>query len=63
MAFEFRLARDLGCTVSELGERLTTAEFARWAGFYTWEAKEQKKAEDAAKKRRKGRPVGAEMEV
>lgn len=41
--FMYRLAKDLGRTVSEIME-MTTAEFAGWAAFYKWEAEEHKKA-------------------
>lgn len=41
--FMYRLAKDLGRTVSEVME-MSTTEFAGWAAFYKWEADETKKA-------------------
>lgn len=41
--FAYRLAKDLGRTVSEILE-MSTAEFAGWAIFYKMEYEEQKKA-------------------
>jgi hypothetical protein len=41
--FAYRLAKDLGRTVSEILE-MSTAEFAGWAIFYKIEYEEQKKA-------------------
>lgn len=35
--FEFRLARDLGLTLAEIG-RMAQSEFLRWRAFYNWEA-------------------------
>ena len=32
--FEFQLAERLCMTVAELRERMTSAEYAEWAGFY-----------------------------
>jgi len=53
--FTFRLARDLGMTVKELGERMTQREFCEWMAFYWAEAKEieaaQKKAASKARKK------------
>lgn len=40
--FCYRLAKDLGRTVSEILE-MTTTEFAGWVAFYKWEAEETKK--------------------
>jgi hypothetical protein len=37
----FRLARDVGCTVAELNERVSWPEFLNWMAFYLWEADEQ----------------------
>jgi len=52
--FTFRLARDLGMTVKELGERLTVREFQEWMAFYWAEAKEIEAArKKAASKMRK----------
>jgi hypothetical protein len=41
--FAYRLAKDLGRTVSEILE-MSTAEFAGWAAFYKIEYEEHKKA-------------------
>jgi hypothetical protein len=46
--FACRLGKDLGLTLEQVFE-MTTAEFQTWIAFYTWEAKEMKKA---ANKRR-----------
>jgi hypothetical protein len=43
------LARDLGMTVEELGERLTAPEYQEWQALYVVEAKERKHAADKAK--------------
>jgi len=40
--FAYRLAKDLGRTVSEILE-MSTTEFAGWAAFYKFEAEEIKK--------------------
>ncbi|HVW34044.1 MAG TPA: hypothetical protein VHL53_16025 [Acidimicrobiia bacterium] len=32
------MARDIGCTRDELGERMTNLEFVEWKAFYVWEA-------------------------
>ena len=34
--FEFRLARDLGVTLTQLRE-MPQAEYVQWRAFYTWE--------------------------
>ena len=39
-------------TRAELGQRVTPAEFTRWMGFYSYEAKVQK---DAAKRAARSR--------
>lgn len=49
--FAYRLAKDLGRTVSEILE-MSTSEFAGWAAFYKIEAEEQKKAFERAKRSR-----------
>ena len=49
--FAYRLAKDLGRTVSEILE-MNTAEFVGWAAFYKIEAEETKKAMDKAKRSR-----------
>ena len=58
-AFMFRLARDLGMTVAELEQRMSTREFAEWAAFCMVEAKEKeaayKRAEQKARIKRSRR--------
>lgn len=44
----FRLAKDLGRTVSEIME-MTNTEFAGWAAFYKWEHDEMKKQSNRAR--------------
>jgi hypothetical protein len=44
----YRLAKDLGRTVTEVME-MTTAEFMGWVAFYKYEAEQQKKAMQQAK--------------
>ena len=39
LAFEFRLARDLGFTVGELRQRISVVEYQQWIGFYLYEKK------------------------
>lgn len=55
--FLFRLAKDLGMTVSALERQMSTREFVEWASFYSAEAKAEeaahKKAEQKAKSRRR----------
>ena len=41
--FACRLAKDLGLTLEQVFE-MTVVEFQTWAAFYSWEAKEMKKA-------------------
>ena len=48
--FAFRLAKDLGRTITEIFE-MTTTEFAAWAAFYKWESEETKKAMERSKNR------------
>ena len=40
LRFLYRLARDLRMTKQELFRRMSSEEFAEWAAFYNWEAKE-----------------------
>ena len=42
--FTFRLARDLGMTVAELGRRMSYHEFVAWSAFYDAEAELAEKA-------------------
>lgn len=46
----FRLAKDLGRTVSEIME-MTSTEFAGWAAFYKWEHDELKKQSSKVRSR------------
>lgn len=46
------LARDLGMTRAEMCQRMGSAEFVAWAGFYSYEHKEREAAEKKAKKRK-----------
>ena len=39
LAFEFRLARDLGFTVGELRQKMSVLEYQQWVGFYLFEKK------------------------
>jgi hypothetical protein len=41
--FACRLGKDLGLTLEQVFD-MTVDEFRIWAAFYTWEAKETKKA-------------------
>jgi hypothetical protein len=45
----FRLALSLGCTVQELGERLSSAELAEWQAFYLIEPFGDMRADDRAR--------------
>lgn len=38
-----------------MGREMSHAEFVLWAGFYSWEAHEEKKAADKAKAKSKRR--------
>lgn len=44
LAFQFRLARDLGMTVAQLTSTMSSKEFTQWANFYMWENNERNKA-------------------
>jgi hypothetical protein len=50
LAFLYRLAKDLGMTVARLRRSLSAAEFTHWIAFYQHEAREQEKAERAARR-------------
>lgn len=41
LAFQFRLARDLGMTVADLTTNMSSREFMQWASFYVWEHNEK----------------------
>lgn len=45
----FRLALALGCTVQELGDRLTSAELTEWQAFYLIEPFGDARADDRAR--------------
>jgi len=49
--FMYRLAKDLGRTVTEIMQ-MNTAEFQGWVAFYKWENEEERKAMMRAKARR-----------
>lgn len=57
LAFQFRLARDLGMTVAELRSTMSSLEYTQWATYYVWEQEEENKAyaiaEAEAKKKRR----------
>tara|TARA_R100001163_G_C5062910_1_gene200083 strand:+ start:2287 stop:2430 length:144 start_codon:yes stop_codon:yes gene_type:complete len=46
-----RLARELGYTLAELGERMTKEELELWCVLYEVEAQEQDEARRKAKRR------------
>jgi hypothetical protein len=46
-----RLARDLGYTLAELGQRITLEELRLWAALYEVEGKEQEEAMRKARRR------------
>jgi hypothetical protein len=48
--FMFRLAKDLGLTISQVME-ISVAEFTAWAAFYKIEAEETKKAMNKSRSR------------
>lgn len=56
LAFQFRLARDLGMTVAELRATMSNEEYLSWVKYYTWEQDMKNKqvalAEAEAKKKR-----------
>lgn len=37
LAFQHRLARDLGMTVAELTTTMSSLEYNNWISYYTWE--------------------------
>jgi hypothetical protein len=49
--FMYRLAKDLGRTITEIMQ-MSTTEFQGWIAFYKFEAEESKKAMSKAKARR-----------
>ena len=48
--FACRLGKDLGLTLEQVFD-MSVVEFQTWVAFYTWEANEQKKALDKARRR------------
>lgn len=47
--FAYRLAKDLGLLVSDVLDRMNTAEFAGWVAFYKFEQSEMEKSMNKAK--------------
>ncbi len=41
LAFDFKLARDLGFTVGELRHKMSVLEYQQWIGFYLYEKKQR----------------------
>ena len=41
LAFDFKLARDLGLTVGELRHKMSVLEYHQWIGFYLYEKKQR----------------------
>ena len=41
LAFDFKLARDLGLTVGELRQKMSVLEYQQWIGFYLYEKKQR----------------------
>ncbi len=37
LAFQYRLARDLGMTVAELTTTMSSLEYNNWISYYIWE--------------------------
>ena len=37
LAFQYRLARDLGMTVAELTTTMSSLEYNNWIAYYIWE--------------------------
>lgn len=44
LAFQYKLARDLGMTVSEMLIKMPLKEYNQWINFYNWEQREKNKA-------------------
>ena len=49
----FRLAKELGCFVSDIEERMSLGEMVEWAAFFELEFEANKKAMAEAKKNAK----------
>jgi len=45
----FRVARDIGCTVAELGKRMSSRELSEWIALYKLEYEERLQAENIAR--------------
>ena len=41
----FRIAREIGCTVRELGSRMSSRELSEWIAVYILEAEEEQQRE------------------
>jgi hypothetical protein len=50
--FQFTMAEKLGMTIGQLREAMTTEELLAWSAYFSIRADEEKKALDAAKRRR-----------
>ena len=37
LAFQFKLARELGMTVADLTTRMSSLEYNNWIAYYVWE--------------------------
>lgn len=48
MPFDFHLARIIGCTVAELGDRITMIEYMQWSRFLAVENQSKELADRAA---------------
>jgi hypothetical protein len=48
--FACRLGRDLGLTLEQIFD-MSVVEFQTWAAYYQWDYKEQKKANERARRR------------
>lgn len=44
LAFQHRLARELGMTVGDLTTRMSALEYNNWIAYYVWEKKAQDKS-------------------
>ena len=55
LRYRLRLAERFGCTLAELGDRVSYAEFTLWAAEDKLRAAEQEQAERMAQKGMRGR--------
>jgi len=53
--FLFRLAKDIGMTVADLEQRISTYEFAEWAAYHSALAKAEEAAHKKAEQKGRGR--------